>query len=251
MDRGVITFALALLLCASSGWARGLGVLGLCGGAGQAVESCNSGNILSESFDPTGGDATWSAGDVTGGCTSTLDQTSPSVTGFSGQCYSSSIDTDAYSEAWHTWTDSAGRSVVYIRAYLYIQAEGLADGDSFKVFSYGTSATYPSEMFLELSQSGGSLYLTVIGPSLAGDNVVISASTPYLIEIYALNNGTSDSFEWKINEVSEGTQSGALFDNDFQKINIGVHPDTSKAASLSFYFDKLDISSSGWLGPCE
>ena len=44
MDRRVITFALALLLCASSGWARGLGVLGLCGGAGQADCSGNFGN---------------------------------------------------------------------------------------------------------------------------------------------------------------------------------------------------------------
>ena len=45
MDRRVIALALALCtLCASSGLARGLGVLGLCGGAGSAACSGNFGN---------------------------------------------------------------------------------------------------------------------------------------------------------------------------------------------------------------
>jgi hypothetical protein len=219
-------------------------------GFGQSTSSCSTGNILSESFNPTGGDATWTQGYVTGGCSSTLDQTAPSATGFGGQCYATSVDTDAYQEAWHYWTDSADRNTVYVRFYVYVNAEGLADGNYHRVFAYGTNTTYPSNVIFAIKQESGQLELTLSGLSVSGDFINISTGTSYLVEFYANNNGTSDSFEWRVDDVSQGTQSGDLFDI-FRKIDVGVHPDAATAASITVYIDKLDISSSTWLGACE
>ncbi len=214
---------------------------------------CTVGDIISESFDPTGGDVTWTAGLVSSGCTSTLDQTAPSATGFSGQSYNTIVDADGYSEAWHYWTDGSAKSTVYIRFYVYVYSEGLSNGTAHTVFGYGTNTTYVNSLLIRVSKSsGGDLGLEMRGGGdLNIDSYPISTGTPYLVEIKAINNGTSDQFEWKINGVSQGTQSGALFDNDFQKINIGVFPDYATTAALNVSIDKLDVSSTSWLGSCD
>jgi hypothetical protein len=249
MDRRIIAVALTLLICASTAWGR-MNALVVGGGVGQTTSSCSTGDILSDSFNPTGGDATWSAGYLSAGCTSTLDQAAPSATGFGGQCYRTVVDTDAYQEAWHTWTDSSDRGTVYGRFYVRVDAEGLADGNVHRVFSYGANTTYPTSVIFAIKQEAGQLELTLSGLSLSGDFVNISTGTSYRVEFYVNNNGTTDSFEWKVDGVSQGTQSGDLFDV-FRKINIGVHPDTATAVSLTVDIDKIDLSSTTWLGACE
>lgn len=246
MDRRVIACTIAILLCASVAWGRGDGVF-----FGFGASGCDTGDIIHESFDPTGGDNVWTSGYVTAGCAANLDASPPVADGFDGESATISVDGDAYSEAWKYWVDSSYHSTIYIRFYLYIDSEGLDDGEAYRLLAFGDNVTAPTTIRVMIKQSSAQLIIAVIGTDLSEDLYNISTGNSYLVEIFAANNGASDSFEWKVNSVSQGTQSGTKISTDFKRINLGVHPDTATTAAINYSIDKLDISSTHWLGPCN
>lgn len=216
-------------------------------GAGGGGSYCSSiGNIVEETWDASGEDNTWV--DTTSG-TYTLDpdHTPQAVTGFDTQCLNTAAGA-AWAYAYQAFDAGSESAITYIRFYLYVNSEGLDDGESFDIFRAfnSTGSTMITRMRVMQESSQLKLYVEwVQGAGPPTDTMDISTGTSYLIEIKT--DDTNDVLEWKVNSVSQGTFSVNPTDG-IQVYRVGVC--NSVNATIDIEIDNFGVSSSGWLGSC-
>lgn len=256
MGRGIITACtLSILLAMAPVAGARMNPVMLGGGvvaSGGAFSCSATGDILEESFDANpGADNSWTNGTIDPGCIADTDYQAPSVLGFNSESLRIYIDSDAYSESSVKWEDSSARSAVYFRAYITVLSTALAEGEQYTILQYANAALTESISFHIKNDATYGLVLRVSSSGgLSTDEIEIAEDTSYLVEFYANNNGTSDSFDWKVNGISQGSQSGAILDDDFQAIIAGIYLDVWYAAAIDLAFDNIGVSASGWLGSC-
>jgi len=237
---------LVILLMSSLAWAGSTTVGGGRGGGGAAFCSA-AGNIVEETWDTESGeDNTWA--DTTSG-TNTLDpdHTPQAVTGFDTQCLNTAARA-AWGYAYQGFNAGSESAITYIRFYLYVNSEGLDDGEYFDgpLIAQNSQSTVICKM--RVMQESGQLKLYVGWVMAAGQpsgTMDISTGTSYLVEIKT--DDTNDALEWKVNSVSQGSFSVDPTDG-IQIYRVGVC--NSVNATIDIEIDNFGVSSSGWLGSC-
>jgi len=216
------------------------------GGGGAAFCSA-AGNIVEETWDTESGeDNTWA--DTTSG-TNTLDpdHTPQAVTGFDTQCLNTAARA-AWGYAYQGFNAGSESAITYIRFYLYVNSEGLDDGESFDILRAINSTGSTVICKMRVMQESGQLKLYVGWVMAAGQpsgTMDISTGTSYLVEIKT--DDTNDALEWKVNSVSQGSFSVNPTDG-IQIYRVGVC--NSVNATIDIEIDNFGVSSSGWLGSC-
>ncbi len=237
---------LTILLMSSLAWAGSTTVVVGQGGGGAAFCSA-AGNIVEETWDTESGeDNTWA--DTTSG-TNTLDpdHTPQAVTGFDTQCLNTAARA-AWGYAYQFFNAGSESAITYIRFYLYVNSEGLDDGESFDILRAINSTGSTVICKMRVMQESGQLKLYVGWVMAAGQpsgTMDISTGTSYLVEIKT--DDTNDALEWKVNSVSQGSFSVDPTDG-IQKYRVGVC--NSVNATIDIEIDNFGVSSSGWLGSC-
>jgi len=244
----LISFVLVLLL-ASTSWGQGIirgqhgGVLG---SGGTAFACTNTGDLLAESFDPTGyDDGDW----VEGGTGGTIDEdlSAPAVAGFNGQCLRTYV-TGTYKGARSTNT-VASQATIYSRVYLYVNSENLADAKERQIHNLG-SGSGPDG--IRLGKTGTQLELRLYTNNTLRDTENITVQTSYLVEVYLYNTGTTDYWEWKINGSSVGSgNGGGIISADTTVLRLGIIDEAADNQTIDLYWDNVGLSSTGWLGGCQ
>ena len=241
---------LAILLMSSLAWAGSTTVVVGQGGAedgGPAGFCSAAGNIVEETWDTESGeDNTWA--DTTSG-TNTLDpdHTPQAVTGFDTQCLNTAARA-AWGYAYQGFNAGSESAITYIRFYLYVNSEGLDDGEYFDILRAINSTESTVICKMRVMQESGQLKLYVGWVMAAGqpsDTMDISTGTSYLVEIKT--DDTNDALEWKVNSVSQGSFSVDPTDG-IQIYRVGVC--NSVNATIDIEIDNFGVSSSGWLGSC-
>ncbi len=237
---------LTILLMSSLAWAGSTTVVVGQGGGGAAFCSA-AGNIVEETWDTESGeDNTWA--DTTSG-TYTLDpdHTPQAVTGFDTQCLNTAARA-AWTYAYQGFNAGSESAITYIRFYLYVNSEGLDDGESFDILRAINSTGSTVICKMRVMQESGQLKLYVGWVMAAGQpsgTMDISTGTSYLVEIKT--DDTNDALEWKVNSVSQGSFSVDPTDG-IQIYRVGVC--NSVNATIDIEIDNFGVSSSGWLGSC-
>lgn len=230
-------------------WEEARMSIGVIGGgvpAGGAFACTNNGDLLVETFDPTGyDDADWAESD-TGG-TINEDLSAPAVAGFNGQCLRTYI-TGTYKGARSTNT-IASQATIYSRVYLYVQAENLADTKERHILRLGSGNGTEK---IVLAKNGAQLELRLYTNGTLRDTENISVQTSYLIEVYLNNTVGNDTWEWKIDGVSKGTATAAaLISADTTTLVLGIIDEPADDQTIDLYWDNAGLSSTGWLGSCQ
>ncbi|HPV30365.1 MAG TPA: hypothetical protein PLT30_12925 [Deltaproteobacteria bacterium] len=237
---------LTILLMSSLAWAGSTTVVVGQGGGGAAFCSA-AGNIVEETWDTESGeDNTWA--DTTSG-TNTLDpdHTPQAVTGFDTQCLNTAARA-AWGYAYQGFNAGSESAITYIRFYLYVNSEGLDDGEYFDILRAINSTGSTVICRMRVMQESGQLKLHVGWVMAAGQpsgTMDISTGTSYLVEIKT--DDTNDALEWKVNSVSQGSFSVDPTDG-IQIYRVGVC--NSVNATIDIEIDNFGVSSSGWLGSC-
>ncbi len=242
---------LTILLMSSLAWAGSttvvVGQVSSGAGGGGAAFCSAAGNIVEETWDTESGeDNTWA--DTTSG-TNTLDpdHTPQAVTGFDTQCLNTAARA-AWGYAYQGFNAGSESAITYIRFYLYVNSEGLDDGESFDILRAINSTGSTVICKMRVMQESGQLKLYVGWVMAAGQpsgTMDISTGTSYLVEIKT--DDTNDALEWKVNSVSQGSFSVNPTDG-IQIYRVGVC--NSVNATIDIEIDNFGVSSSGWLGSC-
>ncbi len=246
-----LIYLLPLLLIATPCFGQDMArmSLGIVGGGVPAAGGCTSGDLAHETFDAAGYDlgGAWSESIGGAGALVNEDLAAPALTGFSGQSLRTYINS-TFAYAYGIWTDSSSRATVYSRFYFYVNAENLADPDTTGRQIYKMLGGANEALRIRFCKAaGGQLYLSLMIQSIERDTYNISVQTSYCIEVYASNAG--GTWEWKIDGVSAG--SGA--NDPGYDINIhylGIVTADADNHTIDLYFDKFDVSATGWLGVC-
>lgn len=212
----------------------------------SCTAGANTGTTLSETFDSTGYDNTWTESGTPD--EDNTDATPLATCGMSGQILKASGTSSAY--AIQTKTGTWGPE--YVRFYVNVGAESLADDQETDLYWEDANTNAGA---IVLTQASGQLNLAVEWNASRKDTCNISTDTTYRVEIY-----TNDSAEltddgtgaWKVFEGDSETVitgcdwSGAInIASIMSEHRLGV---LAPAADTTVYFDNFDTQSTGWIG---
>lgn len=221
------------------------------GGVPVAAASYGVGDLLSERFTGAEYDNTWTEATQGDGAVNG-DSTAYSGTGFVGQHLSISGSSNFEANA---VTDlGSGQSAVYFRFYVYVASESWNDGDNENIFTLAANgSTMGSNTYLSIKLQQVATGQLQLGTSFAAGasfttgtgSYNINTETVYKVEGKVVDNGDSDECEWKVNGVSIGSKTGAIWASvAIQDVYIGMTY-TNRAATV--YFDTVDLSSTAYL----
>lgn len=249
--------------------------------SGATCSSIATGNILSETFDATGYDnglgPIWVETDVDGGGGSfdPDDITDPPL---DGNCFDTKQlkITTAQDDRYYIQADwGAAQTEVWIRVYFATDALGDIDlggenqyvvmvKDSGHVgnntICHGGSVSWTELSALVLIQehntpSNGSFRFDLYSSSsLLDSSANISNSVDELFRIEIHLNNTTNVVGWKIHNMTTDTEIAnddtnvGTIDDTLEGICLGASKASAVAAAGNWYFDHLDIDSTGWLG---
>ena len=215
---------------------------------GASSPGCGSfavGDIAHEDWDGTD-DLTWTD-NVFGGTVDDNESTVPS-----GECEFQTnwlqITIPSGSEARaQTYTDlESAQATFYARFTIYIDSEGLADGETRYIFQAITTASVGdgTDCAIQIIQTSGQLYFNLSIGTVLRDTYAISIQTAYTIEIYCSNS--APGWEWKIDGVSAGSGSNDP-EIDFQRFKFGQYNNFNPNIPIDFMIDNFDLDDT-WLG---
>ena len=216
------------------------------------------GDLAHETFDPTGYDLTWSAASENSGTVDPDSTTDPPIssTGFSGQSvYFNGNQSGNYNNYRIRWDAGSAQTTVYQRFYVYISG-WTPTWNQVAIISAGhtsssapmdeTTNTWRLELF-QFENTGWYLRMHWGNDAVTAQTFSITTATtpkgPYRVEIMFSENGTSDSYEWRIDgtTIASGTA------------NIGAAPRYFSIGKWGYngaalYVDKYDLDSDEWPG---
>ncbi len=248
-----------------SGWGSGIapGAVVVVKQRGAGGSPGTGGSILHETFDASGFDATgWTKPASWGhGVVNEDASTNPpvgSVTGFTGQAMRTY--TPDYGDAHAQWDAAAPFSTSYLSVYFYIASESLApgvNGDYFNLMTLTSAAGADSDntwwrvryketqtptVQLVVSHAGNS---DGTGCTTGSGSITVTTGTSYLIEATTIENGSSDSFELRVNGVVVCSHTGSLWAASPQRLILG--PSGSNTWAWDSYWDTLDIDATAYI----
>lgn len=206
------------------------------------------GLILNENFEGTGYENSW-AESVDSGNTSDEDSAIPGTAppGSGSQCHKA-IATDAVSVNAFAYNGSANQNISYIRGYLYIGAEGLADGEVFSTLFLIDSSFANFSTIMQIGQNAGQLQIRLVyysGGALqptawANINIQQWYRVEYKYDI------TNLKWEWKIDGAAKN--SGSLVAATITPYFIGIGINGHEGSSpTTLYSDLITWNDSNWV----
>ena len=211
MDRRVIAFTLALIaaiaapLCASLGWARGLGVLGMAGGAAPSCSTPTTGTVFNEGFIGPGAENSYTVNQTSG--TFDYDYQLPGVPP-SGSC------TEGFRYISDSWTENKGSirfdigtisypATVYISIYL---GSG-SGGGVFRILQLDDDTSVPSRGVMALDYEAGGNRLQAWGSTDVQHGILnsIYTATWYEVRVELDATGADEGSSFYVNNVLQGT----------------------------------------------
>jgi len=221
---------------------------------GGSCGSFNTGGTAHEDFDGTD-DLTWTD-NSTGACTiSRAESSTPASTcGFDTDWMSIDLDTGSWNRCQTYYDYGSTLSEVYVRFFLYINDEGLADGEEKRLLITGAT-TYSSGDGMLLTQTSGQLYLTYNFQGWSeADSVAVSTGQAYCVEFY--KNDSTNAWDWRVTEESGGTYGTPSSEGSGTNANMGTHQyfqagdytDASTNITFDYRIDNFDVDTTGWLG---
>lgn len=204
-------------------------------------------DILFESFEAAGYDnAGWSENVGSG---SVVDEDSTAGTPVDGSKTLKIQKVSPNYNAQTQWTAGSSKPISYTQIYFKVTAEGLANG-TFVIIARGREATTYNDAWQILFKQradDGLLYFRYQvwnngGYTFAESPSAISLNTWYLLEVYY--DRTNNLYECRQDgsTIMSGSLSGSLFGN-IQYWGLGSVGDSY---TLTAYYDKVGISSTGW-----
>jgi len=143
----------------------------------------------------------------------------------------------------------------FTRMYLYVESEGLDDGDM-KPIGALRNNTNAIVLGFGLNQNSGQLRFLIRlyynnGSSYYDDYFDISTNRWYRIEVkYDTDNETYTAYsEWKVDGVSQGSGTLGMFETHYsgiRKWDFGFW--SALAETGTIYFDKVAVDNSDWVG---
>ncbi|HDY67754.1 MAG TPA: hypothetical protein ENH85_08185 [Candidatus Scalindua sp.] len=206
--------------------------------------------IIDENFEGTGYEETW-AETIDAGCTldedSVLPGSAPYPVGAGSQCLKAIVLDATYADAYALQTKT-NQNISYIRGYVYLSEEGLADNQYFYSFVLADGASAVVSR-IQIAQISGvlnvrfSYYSNSAIQNTAFTN--ISLNTWYRIEYkYDITNLL---WEWRINGVLRNSGSLVANTRTPQKLLIGIQFNIGVAQS-TLYTDLVVWDDAAWVG---
>lgn len=222
---------------------------------GSLVQVAPTANLLTETFDVTGGanggyDSAWTEV-ISGGTVEQDDTTNPprTLTGFDTQQLKVNTTADFDLPTTSFTFSGAQANDVYCRAYVYVSAETLADGAIANIIKLDAGAesfgSGDGSASIGLRQTAGQLELILRVASatvVAADN--ISTGTGYRVE-WRIND-TSAVSELRIGGVTIDTSSGPDPGSSPTRIRLGIVGQATSPTTV--FFDGVACGDNGWLG---
>jgi len=144
------------------------------------------------------------------------------------------------------WRTAGDNAISYSHFWVYIAAEGLADGQNVDLFSAQNTA-FSTVYTVKLNQTSGSLgmYLSYYNNGSAQTSVVgttTSTGVWYRIEVYY--DDTNNLWAWRRNGIEIG--SGSLTGTHYTGPRDFRCGDGDNARAVTLYFDDVNVSTDGW-----
>jgi hypothetical protein len=224
--------------------------------------STNS-NLLTETFNPTGYDLSWTESNGAANINEDFATNPPitSVTGFATQCAKITQTGSTRTSAWANLSAAQTSGTVYARTYFYLDPTNLPDGTYTDVFELNsqTVTTFTdssgSGPRITLAQAAGVYSLKFcLGGGCAASTQTISPSTGYRVEfsatIASVTGGvvTVSAYEFRVNGSTVATGTGTF--NDATNTGIGrLIMGVDQNDNATVYFDTVGVGNVTWIGP--
>ena len=246
---------LFLILCLLTPVARAGGAV-VCarGGTSSGGGGGTGGDILHETFDPTGFSASGWTNLGVADPDSTVAPPTGSVTGFTTQICRENVPSSGRADI--RWDAASPFSTSYLSFYFYLSSDSVANSNLFPLVTLTSSTgstgdnTWYRVMFLKNADATRSLRIDWgqgFGACTVGTGTTnITTGTGYLIELLAIDNGSSDTIEFKVNGTTVCQRTGGNFWSAApQRLYLGPNSDLTWQWDASI--DTVDISSTGYV----
>lgn len=246
---------LLLILCLTPGVAHAAGAV-VCarGGTTGSPPGGPGGDILHETFDPTGFSASGWTNLGAADPDSAVAPPTGSVTGFTTQVCRENVASAGRADI--RWDAASPFSTSYLSFYFYLSSDSVSASNSFPLVTL-TSATggtgdntWYRVMFLKNADSTRSLRIDWgqgFGACTVGTGTAnITTGTGYLLQLLAIDNGSSDTIEFKLNGTTVCQRTGGNFWSAApQRLYLG--PNSGLTWQWDASIDTVDISSTGYV----
>lgn len=232
---------------------------------GGSAAAAPSGNLLSETYDVTGGgnagyDQAWTESNNPGNSDPDSTTNPPlTSTGFATQMLKVTQTGSARSSAWAAYTAQT-TGTVYFRFYIYVDSANIPDaGEYTDIFELNSASV---ATFADSSASGPRIILRNTAGQLklepwvgggGGTAKDISSNTGYRIEMsitiasFAGGVGTISGYEFKVDGTSIATGSGTFNEatnTGLARVIVGV----DQNGNATLYIDKTAVGNGGFIG---